>query len=150
MARWRTVPSNAAAPLACGRARNYRQAKLMQQQQNYGHSVDSGDYFLIEMMTNPLSPNRQSLEGGGWQERLRLGLKEGAEGGKSLGSWNGNDEDSSQVVATRPCSLTYTSHGWPGKSCNCATLTFHNDVLLSKTLSVWFDSIKCVLHEFRT
>ena len=86
------------------------------------------------------------------------GLKD--EGGAEAKAWEsaevaGGIDSSSQVAtmvppASRPCSLTYTSHGWPGKSCNCAILTFHNDVLLSKNLSAWFDSIKCVLHEFRT
>ena len=98
MARWRTVPSNAAAPLACGRARNYRQAKLMQQQQNYGHSVDSGDYFLIEMMTNHPSPfnNRQCQEGEGWEmvelskvERKRGKAWEAAETVETLARWCG-------------------------------------------------------------
>ena len=125
----------------------------MQQQQNYRHSVDSGDYFLIEMMTNHPSPfnNRQCQEGEGWEmvelskvesERKRGKAWEAAETVETLARW--------MVGTSRPSSLTHTSHGWPGKSCNCATLTFHNDVLLSKNLSAWFDSIKCVLHEFRT
>ena len=62
---------------ACGQHRNYRpQAKLMQQQQNYQHSVDSGDYFLIEMMTNlpslaTGSSGKKEKDGNKWFERRR-------------------------------------------------------------------------------
>ena len=63
------------------------------------------------------------------------------EGGAEAKAWEsaevaGGIDSSSQVAtmvppASRPCSLTYTSHGWPTKSRNCATLTFHNDPFAS-------------------
>ena len=72
----------------------------MQQQQNYRHSVDSGDYFLIEMMTNHPSPfnNRQCREGEGWEmvelskvesERKRAKAWEAAETVETLARWCG-------------------------------------------------------------
>ena len=64
------------------------QAKLMQQQQNYRHSVDSGDYFLIEMMTNlpsltTGSATKEKNDGNKWFQRRERREREG--GSKSLG-----------------------------------------------------------------
>ena len=82
VARWRTVASNAMrSPAASPRTTSSGQqskAKLMQQQWDYRHPVDFGDYFLIEMMTNPPSSSvqmRRRRMTSCWRWRWRRGRK---------------------------------------------------------------------------
>ena len=151
MARWRTMVGSGAA---CGHYRNYpqAQAKLMQQQQNYRHSVDSGDYFLIEMMTNlpslaTGSAAKEKKDGNKWfQRRERRGGEEQREKpGKErkwLEAWTLPPRwlpPCSNQPADRAVSHTQVMAGRP-------TLTFHKEAFASTgtrcTLLAWLGNIQ--------